>query len=140
MNEIKINEDAITHLANSIENHANNLLDGVVVLKNKNNDVFTRYMTFVRLSPLVDVVNMLITISKECFMFGHDVNHPFLQTKEAEKTAWASFSLEGNPFFTDEAMEKIKEEYLKSKNDVNEFKESMKKAVCGTQIDKKNKN
>jgi hypothetical protein len=102
MKELKIDEEHLDEIANEIYSLISYLKEDVNSIKNKDADIFERYMAYCKLLGVISHINMGCNLHKTSMYLGHCIAYETFQTEEAKRCGWALDNLEKNPFFKDE--------------------------------------
>lgn len=107
--ELKIDEKYLNKMSKQAMSLSNFIKEHAEELINSKADVFDRYMSLNRLQAILESVNSALKIAKNCFVTGHNLGHPMLQTEKAIEYGWTKIKLEHDDFFTTEEHEKKRE-------------------------------
>ena len=99
MEDLNINEQSIVKMAEATKIHIVNTQRLMDELLDKKTDLFIRHMNFHKLGTFNKIVPPLMTSTNNLMSAGHNIGHPFLQTKEAKECGWMERTLENDPFF-----------------------------------------
>jgi len=106
MKELKINEEHLREALGAIENLMKVLEEDAKVLRNKEADIFVRYMAYQRASFIAVTHIWILSAAKQMMVAGNHLNHPIFKTEESLKNGWGKFDLEGCEFFKSQDEEK----------------------------------
>jgi Tfp pilus assembly protein PilZ len=99
MSELKIDEKHIRQMCHDLTHLMHDIVKDIESVEDKNNDVFTRYMSMVRLGAIFMGAKQSLNMSRHLFTMGFDVQHEVFQTKAAKENGWDKCRIEDNPFF-----------------------------------------
>src|SRR5271170_915177 len=68
-------------------------------LKNDDADMFTRYLSYIRIKSLANIASICMKNNQEMVLAGHCIHDERLQTSEAIKNGWDETRIKDNPFF-----------------------------------------
>jgi CTP:phosphocholine cytidylyltransferase-like protein len=102
MKEFEIDEEYVEQTINDMMNLVGFLNKEINTLRDKNNDIFNRYMTFCRLASANESMRDSYRLFRNAFRMGFDINHNIFQTEASKKTGWGENNVSENPFFKQE--------------------------------------
>lgn len=100
MNEVIIDENELISVSRDAHELSKILSNESEKLKNSNEDIFTRYMSYSKLRAFVELGDVFFKIVKHSMIAGHNISHPLINTDEAKQRGWDSIKIEEDPFFT----------------------------------------
>lgn len=74
------------------------IADDLIKLKDKDADIFSRYMAFARTNSYLNLMKAYLENFRETFALGHDLRNEIFNTKNARENGWGH-SCKKNPFF-----------------------------------------
>lgn len=95
----EIDNKFLNKLADSIEELHETISQDVRCLRDEKEDIFRRYMAFCRTETYLRSMEFIVKLHNKNFLYGHAVQHPYFQTKEAIKRGWNEPRMEDHPFF-----------------------------------------
>jgi hypothetical protein len=72
------------------------------ILENKEADMFSRFMSYIKFDALMDAVRITNDVLKFSVLSGHALAHPELHTAEAKEKGWNQMTPWKHPFFINE--------------------------------------
>jgi hypothetical protein len=102
MNELKIDEKHISQMCRDLTLLMRDIVKDIESVEDKDKDVFTRYMSMVRLGAIFMGAKQSLNMCKHLFTMGFDVHHEFFQTHAAKENGWDKVRIEDNPFFVNQ--------------------------------------
>lgn len=113
MKEPKIDEEHLQHLSKLVRVIVDALSSDKNIMMDQNEDIFKRYMSYVRLSSFFISLKFTQHNIKELLRLGHDLNHDIFKTDGYKNNNWDEIEINSNPFFIN------KEEQDNESNDLN---------------------
>lgn len=101
MSELKIDERHIKKMCRDLTLLMRDIVQDIESIENEKTDVFTRYMSMVRLGAIFMGEKQSLEMSRHLFTMGFDLQHEFFQTPAAKENGWDKVNIEHNPFFVD---------------------------------------
>lgn len=100
MSELKIDEKHIKQMCRDLTHLMRDIVQDIESVENEKTDVFTRYMSMVRLGAIFMGAKQSLGMCRHLFTMGFDLQHEFFQTEAAKENGWDKVRIEDNPFFT----------------------------------------
>lgn len=69
------------------------------IICNKDEDIFIRYLCYLRIKQLIKSVSFCMENLKEMMSDGHNANHPFFNTDKYKDGGWSDINLDAMEFF-----------------------------------------
>lgn len=102
MSNFVVDNKELNSLADAIDRLKDSLTKDVEHLRNKNADVFNRYMAYNKLRSLLKGVDLVLNIAHKSTVAGHNLNDPMFHTKAGVDNGWDEIKKFDHPFFKDE--------------------------------------
>lgn len=99
MKELKADQEYFNKLANACVSIMESVKEDIDCLLDSEEDMFKRYMSFMRLNNLTTFMPITNDWSTRFMAMGKDLNHEIFHTKEFKKCSWDDVLLSKNPFF-----------------------------------------
>ncbi len=108
MSEFKINEKHLEEISNKTREIIEFFNKESSILSNKDEDIFIRYIAYLRLKNVI--FNMVSSIQnfKEMVFSGHLLHHPFFHTEKYKENGWDEIDLGLTKFLCSEKEDKDK--------------------------------
>lgn len=131
MGHLKIDEKHISKLCHDLTLMILDIGADIESLEDKDNDVFSRYMSMVRLGSIFKGARDGLNMARYLFTMGFDAQHDYFQTEQAKEHGWDKARLEDNPFFINEDHEDHEEhdKGILIKLDVDKLPDKLKEAI-----------
>jgi hypothetical protein len=110
MKNLVIDNKFLNTIAEGMEQLIDAMQDDIALLKDKNGDIFYRYMAFHRCAALVSVAMPLKDIVKNSMCGGHGLQNEIFHTESAKQNGWDKETSENHPFFKQESDDKDDDE------------------------------
>ncbi len=118
----------LERLASAVEALQDCITIDILLLRNKNADLFERYMAYTRSYFFIRLCEFSGESMKMNLASGHQIHHPALQTEMAKKNGWDTVA-KGHPFFIDDDSDEGKEKDSVPSWLKEAFKDAMKEAM-----------
>ncbi len=122
MKQLEIDEEFIEETIDATIKVVEYLNGEIKELRDKNNDIFDRYITFCRLTCVLNGLKHLHYQFRNSFRTGFDLNDTVFNTNKCKEAGWKDNDVSGNPFF--------KQEETKD-NDLSELEKRLSAAMEG---------
>jgi len=99
MKERKIDEEHLKVLVKSIEKANEFIAMDINILKNKEADIFVRFMAYQRSVYFALIHAPVMVASKNMLIAGYSLHNPIFKTAEALKNGWGELSVDNCEFF-----------------------------------------
>lgn len=139
MKDLVIDEKYLKHVVKNVENLMEAMTCELDKLKDKNEDMFIRYMSYIRLHCILETNEFFLNLHKTSILAGHSLADPRMHTKKCKENGWDEFKTEYDSFFVnpDDETEEEEEEEKQAKDELIEklFKVFIKAAKEQTNKD-----
>lgn len=112
MSKLRIDEEHLNDLAGTYESFIELLQKNMKKIKDKNEDIFERYMSYWFLKNLLQMIDVCTTLTKDTLLSGHLLNHSVFNTEVYRNKNWDELEPEEHPFFMKSDDEKKNKESI----------------------------
>jgi hypothetical protein len=99
MEKLLPDEKYINHMAENLEHLISHIQKDIAKLKDKNSDVFERFMAFSRSRSFIDTAEIVMGSIRKAMVAGHCLQNKSLHTEMAKKHGWDVCKSSDHPFF-----------------------------------------
>lgn len=117
MEKFEIDNEFLNKICDSTEGLIKEVQKDIERVRNENEDNFIRFMAYLRISALKDLVNFGMDFMKGSVCEGSMISNEIFNTKQRDKNGWTHPDPRHSDFFKNEEEEKSNE-----KNSLDEFK------------------
>jgi hypothetical protein len=123
MDDLKIDERNIAELTYKVAELMKDMMRDIETLDDKEEDVFLRYMSLVRLGAIFTAAKQAEHMARHVFRMGFEMHHEYFQTKKAKENGWDEITeIQENPFFK-------RNDVKVMSVDLNELPDDIKQAI-----------
>ena len=94
-----VDERFLNHLADTLQTIRKNIKNDIDDLRNKEGDIFARYMAYCRAKATIRSFEFLADMGAFLLKDGHTLNHEYFKTQEYIEAGWNDDHLAKNDFF-----------------------------------------
>ena len=121
MKDLKIDEDYLGSMVDISTNLMGKIMSDIVILNDKDADVFLRFMAFNRIRALHMSLSIIMDVQHMGMLSGHCLQDSFFHTKEGKQNNWHESRISEHPFFCQKEKEGKEKEDLEQHKKEREF-------------------